>query len=1100
MPFIINECEVTMKVDSGADVNVVSQEDWSNISQASSEKIAIADASKDKLIDYSGNTIEVVGKFTGSIRCPKNPETTTAEFFVADCRPQPVLSFTTAQDLGILRIYNSIDQVKQLKRFPSMPITPVKLTIDTNVMPKSHVYNNIPAPLEKFVEDHWDELESVGIIEPLRSPATWLSSVHVVPKKGNEHRIIIDMRNANTAIAREFYPMPNPDRLLSNISDATIFTTLDLKSAYHHVLLDENSRYITAFMTSRGPRQFTRLPFGINCAPELFQRIMDNIFSGLKGVACYLDDILIFGKDLEELRQITAKVLNKIDCNNLTLNSRKCKWEQEEVEFIGSTLSSVGVKPTKEKTCAIQNFPRPATFKELRGFIGIVNYISRHLPHISSIMEPMRELLTGDSAKLKGNTKLPEWSQKHEKSFVLTKEAASKAILRGHYNLSHETAIKTDASPVGIAAMVLQRKDKNDLSRVIACASRSLTETERRYPQTQREALAIVWGVEKFFYYLAGREFFIVTDHKPMEFIFGSASKKTSKRALTRSEAWAARLGQYKFIVNVIPGEKNEADILSRMPSYETLPDSEDAELEHVHTVSIDTIDVTPAQLIPANLSLSFESLREETRKDDELQAVLSAMNGQKDWNPDAKRFVRIRDEMSYSDGILMRGVRIVIPGTLQREAMATAHKAHPGMSITKNQLRRSVWWPSMDRAVEEFVKTCRVCIMFSKSDAPEPLVMSEFPERPWENIAIDYWSSGAMSEYILVAADYYSKAIQAVALNESTTNATIKALETIFRKLGWVTSIKHDNGPQFVSGEFKTWLQNHRIASFPTTPRNAQENGLVERHMSGIGRAMKIAKLEKKNVREALEEYVDAYNSWPHSVTGIPPRDLLYGRVVRGEIPASNKLFEKYPLLDDLARCRNENFKSTKKEKTDGKRGAKQSEMKVGDFVHLKYDSQPNKLAPTFSAESFKIVDKKGGRLTLSVDGKERIRKTTDVKLVRPGEHLGMGIPDVGKSTDQVSELPLRRSTRERRTPRSREISLISNGGRRTNSELKGRRLSRAKKTNKGKTCKSCGRSNKEDFHNYPDGLSRCNAPMELKNCFKCNRPGHFAYRCPVA
>lgn len=135
-----------------------------------------------------------------------------------------------------------------------------------------------------------------------------------------------------------------------------------------------------------------------------------------------------------------------------------------------------------------------------------------------------------------------------------------------------------------------------------------------------------------------------------------------------------------------------------------------------------------------------------------------------------------------------------------------------------------------MDKSVENFVKTCLVCIQLSRCDAPEPLVMSKYPERPWENVAIDYWSSGAMNEHILVVVDYYSKAIQAVALIESTTTTTIKALERIFRRLGWVTSIKHDNGPQFSSNEFKAWMENHRITSYPTTPRNAQENGLVER------------------------------------------------------------------------------------------------------------------------------------------------------------------------------------------------------------------------------------------------------------------------------
>lgn len=1120
MPFLINECEVTLKVDSGADVNVIGHDDWLKISAEGSAELT--DATTHELRDYNGNKIETLGSCEAEIRCPKSAESLLADFFVTKRRPQPVLSFATAQDLGILKLNHSVQQItlKANMAFPSMPIAPVKLRIDKEVIPKSHVYNNIPASLEKFVEDHWDGLEARGIIEPLVGPTTWLSSVHVVPKKGNEYRVIIDMRIANTAIAREYYPMPNPEKLLVAVIGAIFFTILDFSSAYHHVMLHKESRHVTAFMTARGPRQFTRLPFGINCAPEIFQRIMDDMLRGLSGVVCYLDDILVYGKDLEELRQRTDEVWKRIKANNLTLNEKKCKFEQTEVEFIGSVISKDGIRPTKERISGITDFPRPKTYKELRGFIGLVNYIASHLPGISTTMAPMRELLKGNSKKQKGRDPLPQWTPEQHQSFEDTKRAAAKAILRGHYDLNDKIAIKTDASPVGLGAMTLQRDKNTKKIRVIACASRSLTETEQRYPQTQREALAIVWGIEKFYYYLAGREFTVITDHKPMQFIFGNVDIKSSKRAMTRSEAWAARLGQFDFAVKVIAGKENEADILSRMPGPETpsIENCEDDEVgggyHYIDEVGAGAILVAPHQLVTVNLTLSYESLRRETRNDPKLQAVIRAINGEKNWDAETKGFTHLRDEMRYIDGVVMRDARIVIPEKLQRSVIATAHRAHPGMSITKNQLRRSVWWPGMDRAVEDFIKSCLVCIQLSKCDAPEPLVMSKYPERPWENVAIDFWSSGAMNEHILVLVDYYSKAIQAAAMNETNTPATIKALERIFHKLGWVTSIKHDNGPQFISNEFKTWMENNRIASHPTTPRNAQENGLVERQMAGIGRAMKIAKLEKKKFTQALEDYVDAYNSWPHSVTGIPPRDLLYGRVVRGELPASEKLFNKYPIMESVARERNEEFKESKKEKTDLKRGAKQSTLAVGDWVHVKLDSQPNKLAPNFSAEAFEIIEKEGGRLTLIVNGKKRIRKTTDVKLKRQGEHLGTGVPDTAKSDQRGScttthnqntgpkpvtppkmQAELRRSSRQRFPPASRDIMMV---GSQTNSQRqKGKHGRRTKTINQGSHCRSCGRSNEDETHKRPSGLSTCKAPTTDKRCFQCGATGHFAYRC---
>lgn len=289
---------------------------------------------------------------------------------------------------------------------------------------------------------------------------------------------------------------------------------------------------------------------------------------------------------------------------------------------------------------------------------------------------------------------------------------------------------------------------------------------------------------------------------------------------------------------------------------------------------------------------------------------------------------------------------------------------------------------------------------------------------------------------------------------------------------------------------------------------------------MAGIGRAMRIAKLEKKRFAQALEEYVDAYNSWPHSVTGIPPRDLLYGRVVRSEIPASDKLFNKYLLMDTMARERDEQFKSVKKQKTDRKRGAKESKLSIGDWVHIKLDSPPNKLSPTFSADAFQIKGKDGGRLTIMVNGKERIRKTTDVKLKRQGEHLGSGDPFSENETLQeekqrevksqpindsdphrvAAEVPaLRRSTRVRVPPPDRQVDEIVQNI--TNQETTGERhrKKKIKKTNAGDHCRSCGGSNKNEIHAGLTGLTSCNAPTADKKCFKCGASGHFAYRCNI-
>lgn len=1001
MPFLVNGVVINLKIDSGADVNVMSMDSYQAIAKGKKQPLELSRNSNVQLMDFGGNEIKCAGEVITTIATSDTGNELLEKFHVAASRPQSVLSFETSTRLGVLKMTSTIMEVKAIASFPTMPIEPIRLRIDEEIPPRICIYNNIPAALEPFINDHWDKLERRGVIEPVPDAPRWLSRVDVVPKKDGTHRVIIDMRPANKAIARKYYPMPNPDHLLSRMGDAKYFAKLDLKSAYHHVLLHKDSRYVTAFMTNKGARQFTRLPFGINCAPEIFQQIMDNTFGNLEGVLVYLDDVLIYAVDRETLKKRREIVLAVVKKNRLTLNIEKCVDEATSVEFLGAILSSSGCKPVPERIIGIKNFARPRTYSELREFIGLVNYIAKHLFDISTIMEPMRRLLEGDSKSLKGAKLLENWGQEQEDAFKKTKEAATNNILeRGYYDRNHLTKITTDASPVGIAAIITQVDtsipEQRQTERVIACTSRSLTKTERKYPQTQREALAMMWGIDKSSYYLAGTKFVVVTDHEPLKYIFGNnVHKGLTKRALTRAENYAMRLSQYDFDVETIKSKENRADVLSRCPAILTSRTLKSTAPQCITTGIVGTISASTEEIIRRNPSLTPEELREATRDDPQLQMVIQALQGNHDWDTEIADFVRFRKELLFVDNVLMRGDRMVVPEKLQMKAMVVAHRSHPGMSTTKHLLRKYVWWPRMDRAVEEFVRTCTTCIRLSTSDPPEPMLMSSFPKGPWQNISIDFWSGGDTDTKVLVVADYYSKAIRAEVMKETTSEATIKVLERVFDEWGWPESIKHDNGPQLVSDLFLGWMRSNGVTSLPTTPRNAQENGLVERHMKGITRAFAIAKIEKRRPEEALRQYVCDYNSWPHTVTQLAPRDVLMGRVVKTRFPIIEGT-EKHHSFDCIARERDLNFKAKKKASEDRKRKAKPSNIKIGDKVYARNHEKRNKTDPNFAGEKYEVTARSGGRLTLKSmqDGGKKLRKTVDVKLIPTDEHDGSGVP----------------------------------------------------------------------------------------------------------
>lgn len=264
-------------------------------------------------------------------------------------------------------------------------------------------------------------------------------------------------------------------------------------------------------MAPDGMYRFLRLVFGVNCAPEVFQRQMERILYGIDNVIIYLDDILIFADTIAELSQITSQVLSNLRQNNLSLNKDKCEYERESLTFLGHTVSKEGLDIDKEKIKDIKAFRSLRSITELKSFLGLVNYVRDYVPNFSDLTRQLRE------AESNGQF---EWNNTREKAFEEVKEAiANCTVTQGFFSLTERTELYTDASPYAIGAVLVQIDDC-DKQRIISFASKSLTETEKRYPQTQREALAIVWGVEHFYFYLLGTKFNIKTDAEGIKFIF----------------------------------------------------------------------------------------------------------------------------------------------------------------------------------------------------------------------------------------------------------------------------------------------------------------------------------------------------------------------------------------------------------------------------------------------------------------------------------------------------------------------------------------------------------------------------------------------------
>lgn len=417
----------------------------------------------------------------------------------------------------------------------------------------------------------------------------------------------------------------------------------------------------------------------------------------------------------------------------MLLNKDKCVFKVTSLDFLGHTISSEGIQPSSKKIEALKKFRPPTSQEELRSFLGLVTYIGRFLPDLATTTAPLRDL-THSGIKF-------VWGSDQERAFTTLKGMISDVKLLRFFDNSLRTRVIADASPVALGAVLIQFKGStDDAPRLISYASKSLTPTERRYCQTEKEALALVWAVERFSCYLLGRTFELETDHKPLEAIF-----KPSSRPCSRIERWVLRLQSFSFIVKYRKGSRNIADPLSRL-----------------------VVDDNPEEFDPENkfmvlavmesAAIDVQELEESMEADATLAAVKKCLHLGSWDEPEVKPYVPFRGELGLVGDLLIRGDKLVVPLKLRSRMLDLAHEGHPGESVMKRRLRDRVWWPGMDREVANRVASCEGCRLVSLPNKPEPMSRRPLPCKPWVDLAIDFLGPLPSGVYLLVVIDYYSR------------------------------------------------------------------------------------------------------------------------------------------------------------------------------------------------------------------------------------------------------------------------------------------------------------------------------------------------------
>ncbi|KAK2894334.1 hypothetical protein Q8A73_016818, partial [Channa argus] len=713
------------------------------------------------------------------------------------------------------------------------------------------------------------------IIEPTDSP--WAAPMVMVRKKTGKWRLCVDYRRLNAVTKKDSYPLPRIDDALDYVAGSCWFSFLDLRSGYWQVELAPEARSKTAFTIEQGLWQFKVMPFGLCNAPATFERLMERVLKDIprSRYVVYLDDLLVHAKGFEDAINNLAGVFMTIRQAGLRLNPAKCHLLARETQFLGHVVNEDGVTTDRAKVAAIKEWPQPTTTSELRSFLGLASYYRR----------------------FKGRRF--EWSEACSRAFQRLKVDLSEAPVLAYPDPQQPFIVDTDASGVGIGAVLSQGGDTGE--RVVAYYSCSLSRPERNYCVTRRELLAVVLAVRHFRPYLLGTRFTLRTDHASLTWLLNF------KQPEGQVARWLEILQEYDFDIQHRPGRQHgNADALSRRPCL--LDECRYCRRHEERELGPSAAAVTTGEGEP----FSREQLQQHTEMDPVLAEVRSWLETQQrpEWpaisarRPEIKLLHSQWGSLELCDGILYRRCRapgggadrlqLLVPSALRAEVLRWVHGSagagHFGNSKTVRRLRQRFYWPGCRQDAELHVHCCDDCTAqkgpTQRSRGP---LQQYLVGAPMERVGVDilgpFPTTEAGNRYILVAMDYFTKWPEAYAVPDQTaTTAAQRLVEDMFSRFGMFAEV----------------CQRLGVRKTRTTPLHPQSDGLVERFNRTLATQLAIlTSRHQKDWDQHLPLVLWAYRTAVQESSQCTPATLMFGRELRTPVDLGG------PELDYLRRLK---------------------------------------------------------------------------------------------------------------------------------------------------------------------------------------------------
>lgn len=755
------------------------------------------------------------------------------------------------------------------------------LVLKEGAVPVFHKAYPLPFALREVVKQELLRLESEGKIKRV-AHSEWASPIWPVKKKDGGYRLCADVsRTVNPNLKIDVYPLPTIEEIVQEMAGKKYFVVLDLSEAYLQLKVSPESQRLLTINTCLGLFQFSVLIFGIASAPSIFQSIIDQILFGLSSVRSYIDDIIVAANSFEACLSLTNEVLNRLNRHNIRIKVAKCSWFKPSVEYLGHLLDQDGYHPTESKVKAILDAKTPTNISELRAYVGMLNFYSKFMPHMSRDLKPLYRLTEKQTPFV--------WTTECQSAFDLSKKKLLCHNILVPYDPTKHLIVSSDASPYGIGCVLSQvmagnssnKSNKNYIvEKPVMFASCSLNSSQQKYSQLEREGLGVIFALQKFYKYIWGRKFKLVIDNAPLKGILNPV-KPLSILASDRLIRWSLFLRSFCFDIEHRKSELlSPADAMSRLPTNSSL-------VEPVLHVS----------LLPS-LPLTISDISFESQKDPVIRKAMQyTWQGWPNYNKDVALdpFYKIRSHLAIEQNCLMYGQRVIIPNLLHRKVLELLHAGHPGIVRCKMLARENVWWPALNSDITLVCQTCEPCNIVNFKPVSSETIPWPKSQFPMQRCHIDFFEIQKLHFLILI--DSFSKWPEVWFMPSCNISTTLNTLRMFFANAGLPIEMVSDNGPPFDSHEYRYFCSQNNILASYSPPYHPESNGLAERNVQTIKKGLKKLLLQQKDtknsVHQLLASFLLSYRTTPTTATGKTPASLWLGFSPRTHLSLINPKYQ---------------------------------------------------------------------------------------------------------------------------------------------------------------------------------------------------------------